>query len=437
MNSTATASTVSRAGSKPRTKARFAILALIAVVTMVNYLDRSVLGLAAPAMAKDLGFAAGSLGLIFSAFAWTYTASQIPGGVFLDRFGTKITYGLAIIVWSAITFAQSMVGGMGALLACRFGLGIAEAPCFPTNGRIVGIWFPQKERARATSVYTVGEYVGLAFLSPILLWIMHVWSWHVLFLVVGSFGILLGIILLVAYRNPQESKWANQEELDYIEAGGGLQPANADATPFSWSNVGKLLGYRQVWGASIGQFAGNATLVFFLTWFPTYLVQARGMGWVKEGFFVVLPFAAGAVGVLVGGALSDKLLGWTGSVNISRKTPIIAGLLLASTIITANYVNSNAMVIAILSLAFFGQGMVGLGWTVISDIAPKNLMGLTGGIFNAMTNLAGIVTPLAIGYIVAETHSFAGALAFVGIVALIGVFSYVFVLGDIKRITLD
>jgi ACS family D-galactonate transporter-like MFS transporter len=436
MSTTTANNAGARAGARTRTRARFGVLALIAIVTMVNYLDRSVLGLAAPTMAKDLGLAAGSLGLVFSAFSWTYTGFQIPGGVFLDRFGTKLTYGLSVILWSAITLLQSMVGGMGALLACRFSLGIAEAPCFPTNSRIVGTWFPQSERARATSIYTVGEYVGLAFLSPLLLWVMHTWSWHALFVVVGAFGILLGIALLIAYRNPHESKWANKEELDYIEAGGGMHPPSTNATPFSWSNVGKLLSYRQIWGASIGQFAGNATLVFFLTWFPTYLVHARGMGWVKEGFFVVLPFIAAAFGVLAGGALSDKLLAWTGSANISRKTPIILGLFLASTIIAANYVNSDALVISILSLAFFGQGMVGLGWTVISDIAPKNLMGLTGGIFNGVTNLSGIITPLAIGYIVATTGSFVGALAFVGAVALIGAFSYIFILGDVKRLEL-
>jgi ACS family D-galactonate transporter-like MFS transporter len=431
-------STTARMGvaTKTRTRARFGVLALIALVTMVNYLDRSVLGLAAPTMAKDLGLAAGSLGIIFSAFSWTYTACQIPGGVFLDRFGTKLTYGLSVILWSVITLLQSMVGGMGALLACRFGLGVAESPCFPTNSRIVGIWFPQQERARATSVYTVGEYVGLAFLSPVLIWILHTWNWHDLFVVVGVLGIVLGIAWLIAYRNPDESKWANQEELDYIEAGGGLHPSGTKATPFTWGNVGKLLSYRQIWGASLGQFAGNSTLVFFLTWFPTYLVHARGMGWVKEGFFVVLPFLAAACGVLSGGYVSDKLLSWTGSVNISRKAPIIAGLLLASTIIAANFVTTDSVVIAILSLAFFGQGMVGLGWTVISDIAPKNLMGLTGGIFNGMTNLAGIITPLAIGYIVATTGSFVYALAFIGVVALLGAMSYIFLLGDVKRIEL-
>jgi ACS family D-galactonate transporter-like MFS transporter len=206
---------------------------------------------------------------------------------------------------------------------------------------------------------------------------------------------------------------------------------------FSWQNVGKLLSYRQIWGAALGQFAGNTTLVFFLTWFPTYLAVERHMGWVKSGFFAVLPFLAAAIGVLVGGWVSDRLLTKTGSANIARKLPIIAGLLLASCIILANYVASDTAVIAILSIAFFGQGMVGLGWTLISDIAPKPLMGLTGGLFNFAANLAGIVTPLVIGFIVAATGSFVGALAFVGVVALLGALSYIVLLGDVRRIELS
>ena len=158
------------------------------------------------------------------------------------------------------------------------------------------------------------------------------------------------------------------------------------------------------------------------------------MAWVKVGFFAVLPFIAAAVGVLAGGWVSDKLLKSTGSANIARKTPIIAGLLLASLIVSANYVDSDNAVIAILSVAFFGQGMVGLGWTVISDIAPKSLMGLTGGLFNFASNLAGIVTPIVIGYIVSVTGSFVGALAFIGAVALLGAISYIFILGDVRRL---
>jgi ACS family D-galactonate transporter-like MFS transporter len=221
----------------------------------------------------------------------------------------------------------------------------------------------------------------------------------------------------------------------YIEAGGGGEYKGAP-TRFNWGQVAALLRHRQIVGASIGQFGGNSTLVFFLTWFPTYLVTERGMSFIRAGIMASVPYIAASIGVLVGGFVSDALLKRTGSANLARKLPIVSGLVLASTIIAANYVpdGQNALVIAILSVAFFGQGMSNLGWTVISDVAPKQVIGLTGGIFNFSTNLAGIVTPLVIGIAFGMTGSFVGPLVYIGVVALIGAFSYTVILGDIHRL---
>jgi ACS family D-galactonate transporter-like MFS transporter len=423
------------AGAK-RTRVRLLILALVTGGTMINYLDRTVLGVSAPFLTKDLHLDPAVMGLVFSAFSWTYAAAQIPGGIFLDRFGARLTYFLSLSFWSLFTLAQGFAGGLGSLLAFRLGLGVAEAPCFPTNSRVVSSWFPQHERARATGVYSVGEYVGLAFLSPLLFWIIAAFGWRILFVGVGVLGVSFGALWYLTYRDPHESKLVNQAELDYIAQTDAIG-RHSDNAKFSWSTVGKLLRSRQIVGAAIGQFAGNCTLVFFLTWFPTYLATERHMGFIKVGFYAVLPFIAGAIGVMLGGVISDMLLRRTGSANIARKAPMVAGLLLAATIMTANFVDSNLAVIAILSIAFFGQGLVGLGWAVITDIAPKKAMGLAAGVFNLATNMAGIITPLAIGFIVKATGSFVWALTLVAALALTGVFAYLFILGDVKRVELD
>lgn len=434
-------------GALLRSKARYKILGLLAVGTMINYLDRTVLGIAAPQLTKELGISAALMGLIFSAFSWSYVVAQIPGGVFLDRFGSKLTYYLAMTLWSMCTLVQGFVGSVGALLACRLGLGVAESPCFPTNSRVVATWFPQQERAFATGTYTVGEYVGLAFFSPFLFALMGAYGWRSLFYVVGGVGLVFGLVWWCFYREPQDHPGANRAELDYIEAGGGLvkhdPKADADKAQaavgkkgFDWRMAGKLLRKRQLAGICLGQFAGNSTLVFFLTWFPTYLDTERHMGWLKIGFFAIMPFIAASVGVMFGGTFSDWMLRRGFSANVARKLPIIAGLLLASCIILANFVESNVAVIAILSVAFFAQGMAALGWTLVSDIAPAGMLGLTGGIFNLAANLAGIVTPLVVGVIVSATGSFVWALAFIGSIALVGAASYIFVVGDIKRIEL-
>jgi MFS transporter, ACS family, D-galactonate transporter len=445
-------------GSLRRSRARYRVLGLLAVGTMINYLDRTVLGIAAPQLTKELGIDAALMGLVFSAFSWSYVLAQVPGGVFLDRFGSKFTYWLSMTLWSLCTFVQGFVTGVGALFACRLGLGAAESPCFPTNSRVVATWFPQSERAFATGTYTVGEYIGLAFFSPFLFALMGAFGWRSLFYVVGAVGMVFGLVWWRLYREPQDHPAANRAELDYIEAGGGLvahgarearneakseakggNDADKNASKkhgFDWRMAGKLLRRRQLAGICIGQFAGNSTLVFFLTWFPTYLATERHMAWLKIGFFAIMPFIAASVGVLFGGAFSDWLLRRGKSANVARKLPIIAGLLLASTIVLANFVASNVAVIAILSLAFFAQGMAALGWTLVSDIAPAGMLGLTGGIFNLAANLAGIVTPLVVGLIVAATGSFVWALAFIGVIALIGAAAYIFVVGDIRRIEL-
>lgn len=416
------------------TRVRHGVLALIATGTLINYLDRTILGIAAPALTKELAISPALMGVIFSAFSWTYAASQVPGGAFLDRFGTRLTYMLSVGFWSFFTLLHALIGSVAGLFGLRLLLGIAESPCFPANSRVVATWFPRNERAMATGVYTVGEYIGLAFLSPILFLMLGHWGWRSLFVVAGAIGMVFAGIWWLRYREPRDSR-ANAAELALIVEGGGLieQPAKQRV---DWSAAGRLLRTRQMWGICLGQFAGNSTLVFFLTWFPTYLAVERHMDWLKIGFFAVLPFIAASVGVLFGGWWSDRMLRQGRSPNVARKLPIILGLLLASTIVSANFIDDNRLVIAVLSLAFFAQGMAALGWTLVSDIAPQGMLGVTGGIFNLAANLAGIVTPIIIGAIVAATGSFVYAIGFIGVVALLGALSYIVILGDVKRIEL-
>jgi ACS family D-galactonate transporter-like MFS transporter len=418
------------------TRVRLLMLALITAATLINYLDRTVISVAAPLLSKDLRLSPAVMGLVFAAFSWTYAVSQIPGGILLDRIGVRLTYFLSIALWSVCTTLQGLSSGLVSLFSARLALGVAEAPAFPCNSRVLSTWFPQHERARATGVYSIGQYFGLAFLSPVLFWISAAWGWRALFLIVGITGILFALTWIAVYRDPHTSRRINQAELDHIAAGGGLVERHA-ATRFEWRSIGLLMRQRQILGASIGQFSSNSTLVFFLTWFPTYLATERHMAWLQIGFSAILPFIAATAGVVGGGVLSDFLLRRTGSANIARKLPIVSGLLLASTIVAADFLENDTAVIAVMSLAFFGQGMCNLGWTLITDVAPKRLLGLTTGLFNLCANLAGIVTPLVVGLIVSATGSFALALGFIAILAIGGVFSYIFLLGDVRRVELD
>src|SRR3954464_8117271 len=196
----------------PRSRVRFFILGLLTIGTMINYLDRTVLGIAAPALMQELDIGKVTMGIVFSAFSWSYAALQIPGGIFLDRFGTRLTYFIAIACWSLFTGLMGLVGSFWALIATRIGVGTFEAPCFPANSRILATWFPQHERARANSVYSVGMKLGLGFLSLPLFWITQQFGWRGLFFIVGALGIVFSLVWWVLYHNPADSTTANRAE---------------------------------------------------------------------------------------------------------------------------------------------------------------------------------------------------------------------------------
>src|SRR5262249_43177413 len=156
------------------------------------------------------------------------------------------------------------------------------------NSRVLATWFPQHERARANSIYSFGQYAGIAFLSVPLFWITQQLGWRGLFFLAGGLGICMGALWWLFYREPSESGSVNAEELALIHAGGGGEYTGG-RLKFSWSSIAMLLRQRQVVGASIGQFGGNSTQVFFVTWFPTYLVNARGMDFMNAGLWTMLP----------------------------------------------------------------------------------------------------------------------------------------------------
>jgi len=410
---------------------RYGILALLCGAVTINYLDRALIGVSLPSLERELALGPAAAGVLLSAFSWTYFLAQIPAGVLLDRVAVRGLYAGSLFAWSLVTALHALAGGARALAGLRLLLGIAEAPCFPANNSVLARWFPSSERARAVGLYTAAEYVGLSFLSPLLYWGLSVAGWRMLFLAAGILGMLYSAAFARGYRDPQEHPRVSAAERELIARGGGLAHGTAPA-PLTLDALRTLLSYRQVWGVCLGQFAVHSTLTFFLTWFPSYLISARHLGWIQAGFFAVLPYAAGFCGILVAGWWSDRLLARSGSLSIARKTPVITGLALASLIIAANWVQSNALMVTILAIAFFAQGMSGSSWAVISELAPPGQLGLIGGMFNASGNLAGIVTPIVIGAIVQATGSFVGALYFVGLVALVGACAWIFIVGPIR-----
>ena len=433
-----------------QTHIRYLILASLFVITTINYADRATISIAGAAIQDEFGIDSVSLGYIFSAFGWAYVLGQIPGGWLLDRFGSRRVYAASIFTWSLFTLLQSFAGYFSffsvvtTLFLLRLMVGLAEAPSFPGNARVVAAWFPTAERGTASAVFNSAQYFATVLFAPIMGWITYSFGWEYVFLVMGAIGILFSFVWLRVVYNPTDHPWISEAELSHIEKNGGLvdmdrsSPSAAgkrDSGP-TWSYVRQLLTNRMLLGVYLAQYCINAITYFFLTWFPVYLVQERGMSILKAGLIASLPAICGFIGGILGGVISDYLLRKGASLSVARKTPIVLGLSLATSMVIANYVEAEWLIVAVMALAFFGKGLGALGWAVVSDTSPKQISGLSGGIFNTFGNIASITTPIIIGYIISATGSFQMALVYVAFNAAVAVFSYLVIVGPIQRIEL-
>jgi ACS family glucarate transporter-like MFS transporter len=428
------------------TRVRWTILAILFIVTTINYADRATISIAGPELSKQLGLSPVQMGLVFSAFSWSYVLCQLPGGWLLDRFGTRIVYFFSIFLWSLFTLAQGWVGFFsgGAAVAMLFTLrlivGAAEAPSFPGNSRLTTSWFPTAERGTAAAIFNSAQYFATVLFAPIMGWLVHSYGWESVFFMMGGLGIVIALAWLKFVHGPRQHPKANAAELQHLERGGalvdlettGLLAADRPQVD-TWSCLKQLLSSRMLLGIYIGQYCINTLTYFFLTWFPIYLVKERHMTILKAGFIAALPAVAGFLGGVLGGIISDRMIKRGYSTSVARKTPIIGGMLLATTMVLCNYVDQDWVVVAVMALAFFGKGIGALGWAVVGDTSPSQAGGMSGSLFNMFGNVAGITTPIVIGFILQATGSFYGALVFVGANALVTVLCYLFLVGEIKR----
>jgi ACS family glucarate transporter-like MFS transporter len=313
------------------------------------------------------------------------------------------------VLWSVCALLIGLTGHLAAasvfsaIFVIRLASGLAQTPVFPGNGRIVATWFPTAERGGACAIFNASQYSSLWIFGPLFGWLIPAYGWRSCFWFMGFAGFVLAFAWWKLVYNVKDHPLISRAEIETIERGGGLvnvdrvAGAKSSSNPFTWTGVFELLRQRMLVGIYIGQFCITTLTYFFITWFPDYLVKARHMSMLRAGFAVALPALCGCVGGVLGGVSSDALLRRGYSLTFARKAPIIAGMLLSVTMIACNYTNVQALVIFLMSLAFFGKGFGALGWTVIADTSPKELIGLNGGLFNTFGNMAGITTPIVIG----------------------------------------
>jgi ACS family glucarate transporter-like MFS transporter len=398
-------------------------------------------------MGKTINLTPVRMGYLFSAFSWAYVLGQLPSGGLLDRFGSKRVYGISIILWSICALLTGFAGYLTAsaafttIFVLRLFSGLAQAPVFPGNGRIVASWFPTTERGRASAIFNSSQYFALLVFAPIFGWIIQGYGWKSCFWFMGVLGFALTLVWFTNIYGVKDHPRISNAEIVTIEGGGGLvntdhgNMADSGANTLTWVTVKMLLSHRMLVGIYIGQYCITTLTWFFLTWFPVYLAQARHMSILQVGFAAAVPGLCGGFGGILGGVLSDKLLHRGHSLSFARKAPIMAGMALSMTMIACNYAQAQGIMLLFMSVSFFGKGVGALGWTVISDTSPKGMIGMNGALFNFIGNMAGITTPIIIGYLVQKTGSFNDVLIFISLTALCAIVSYGPMVGEIKRLT--
>ncbi len=425
---------------------RYVLIVFLFLITTINYADRATFSIVGSAASKELEIGSVQMGYILSAFSWAYVIAQIPGGALLDRFGVKRVYIAAIVLWSLFTASQGLVGLLmglpvvATLFALRFMVGLGESPSFPGNARIVAAWFPAGERGTASAIFNSAQYFSLVLFAPLMSYIAHTFGWRTVLFFMGGLGLLAALIFARFITSPDKHKGVNAAELAIIEAGETVSmdgKAKGAASGFSWSRLGFLLSNRMLLGIYLAQYCINVLTYFFVTWFPIYLVKERGMDIMQAGFAAAAPALCGFFGGLIGGLVSDVMLKVTKNISLSRKVPVFFGMILAMAIIGCAYVQESWMIVVLMSVAFFGKGVASLGWAIVSDVSPREYIGLAGGVFNMFGNAAGIITPIVIGYIVAATGSFDLALIYVGVHCLVTMGAFAFITGPIRRLQVN
>lgn len=418
-------------GTKPptgATRVRWMIVWLAFGGLSINYLDRANLGVALPFIGEDITLTKTQQGMILAAFFWSYDFCQLVAGWYVDRVGPRRTFTAASIWWSLFTMLTAAAQNFASLFGARLALGVGESPAPSTSAKVVSRWFPRQERAFATAIWDSGSRVGGVLALPVVTALVGLAGWRAAFVVTGALGFIWAAAWWRLYRDPEQHPKANAAELAYIRDG-GARNAGSDSDAARSLRWRDLFGYRTVRGMMLGFFCLNMCIYFFITFFPTYLVEERGFTLLTLGAFGALPGLCAVVAAWAGGWFADRAIRRGADVTRVRKTVIISGMMGGSVIGLAVLVPAAWMALAMLAVAYSSLAFAASGiWSLPADVAPSDRhVASVGGIQNFASNLAGIGSPLLIGFLVDRTGSFVVPLLVVAGFALVGALSYAFI----------
>ncbi|MGS2586184.1 MFS transporter [Streptomyces hebeiensis] len=404
----------SKAGRSParqRSSMRWTIVGFSALGLTIAYLDRAALSVAMPYMSKEFHISSAVQGVMLSAFFWTYALFQIPSGWLLDRFGPRVIYPVAVGWWSIWTALTALAQGVGSVMVFRLGLGIGEAPVQPANIKVVSRWFPRKERAFASSLFDMGQQIGTALSIPVVTALALFGGWRLAFIVIGVTGLLWIVGWVAVYREPGEHPRVSAAELAHIRSDqgptAGEEPVGAN-TPWR-----ELLGDSQVWALMTGYVFRSLAGAFFLTWYPSYLLDDRGFSEADFGMVGWIPSLIAIGSTVLGGVVSDRMLASGLSTNLARKVPIVTGLGLSACIGFAPFVESNAALMVVLTVSSAAHSFAGAAiLSLPAEVARSSeSVGAVAGFQNFGSQVGNLLSPIVIGlFLAAGDGSYVGPL---------------------------
>lgn len=419
------------AGQAAIPRLRWGIGGLLGAGVLINFFDRICLSVAGPQLQQKLGLTPADLGLLFSAFFWTYALSQIPAGLILDRWGVTRIGRWSAFLWGVASTITALASGFAGIFAARCLLGLAEAASFPANSKATGYWFPRKERATSTAIFDSAAKFSNVIGVPLVALAVVRFGWRWGFGLVAALSFLYFAAFYLIYRNPSSHPKLSLAERKYIEAGGAVAEGQVSANPVGM--LGHLLRSRKVWGLSIGFGAYGYCFYLFLTWLPGYLVQTMHMSILQSASFAAIPWLCATISdLVVGGWLIDHLIARGLDETRVRKTVLLAGMFGGLAVFGATTTTDPVLAIAWISVALSGLAAAApVSWSLPSLIAPRGGVGTVAGIMNFSNNLMGVAAPIVTGVTVGWTHSFVSAFLVAGGVLLAGIASFVFLLGRI------
>ena len=413
---------------------RWTIGVLLGAGVLVNYFDRISLSVAAPQLQLDLNLSPVEMGLLFSAFFWSYSLFQLPGGILLDRFGLKTVGRWGAFLWAVASGLTALASGYAGIFVARLLLGIAEAPGMIGNQKATGYWFPRNERSRSTAIFDSAAKFSNVIGVPLVAFFIVQFGWRWGFGVTAILSLAYFAAYWIIYRDPSEDRHLSKAEHAHILAGGatpeGLPPAGQVLM------LGYVLRNRKVWAHTIGYSAYGYSFYLFLTWLPGYMVQTLHMSILKSAAFSTIPWIfASLADLLIGGFLVDYFIARGYDDTKVRKAVIVAGMMAGLAVFGATFTTNPFWALVWITIALSGVSAAApVASSIVSLISPRGGTATVGGFVNLVNNLMGVAAPVITGFIVGITHSFSGAFLVAGIVLVVGIVSYVFVLGPIEPI---